>query len=212
MRVDTPVVFLPAEAMAPAAPSRARLTLATAVAPSREVQRAACPDPHAARSALAASAAGPHKTGRVASEARPALATLRLGRQLTLVNASGQALGAERVRAVLAHHGWSRPTLLAYRHYQVSRTTIRYAPEAAGVARALARTLPGHATLVACSHACVGIRLVIGADYMTWRATPWELRPGRPSLTHASAPDTRPAIDKPHIAMSRFMLHSRSLS
>jgi hypothetical protein len=93
---------------------------------------------------------------------------LLTGHTLVIIDASGRSGGAEPVRRVLAHLGWStRGSVSAVARPQ-AQTTIRYAAINVRAARALARTLPAGARLQPCEAQCSGLRLIVGADARTW--------------------------------------------
>jgi hypothetical protein len=92
---------------------------------------------------------------------------------LVVINASGRRFGVGTIRVALIRRGWSPPRMLASRRYHLAHTTIRYARTDGAIARSLARTLPGRTRLVVCSQECHGVRLIVGADVVSWRLTPW---------------------------------------
>lgn len=97
-----------------------------------------------------------------------ALAALT-GHPLVLINASGRTDGAEPLRSQLADLGWSTPKTQADHVARQATTTIQYPAQSAKAAQALARTLPGAVQVTACDDGCQNIRLVIGANALTWK-------------------------------------------
>jgi len=90
------------------------------------------------------------------------------GHPLLLVDASGVHDGAEPLRARLVSLGWTAaPATVAPREAQ---SRIVYAPAAAPAAEALAKTLAIKVRMDACADGCEGVRLVLGADSLAWRA------------------------------------------
>ncbi len=85
------------------------------------------------------------------------------GSVLLVINASGQAGGADSMRMNLAQLGWSAPKSAIRNAPRADQTTIRYPAEFVIEAQALARTLPLPARLVECLD-CRGLSLVVGAD------------------------------------------------
>ncbi|OJU09367.1 MAG: hypothetical protein BGN86_08160 [Caulobacterales bacterium 68-7] len=107
-------------------------------------------------------------------EAPVALAALTktpglVGSPLLVINATGRSDGGEAVRTQLAQRGWT-VRADAKAAPVATRTTIHYEPKQAEVAKALARTLPGGATLAPCASDCAGFRLVVGADQRAWNS------------------------------------------
>ena len=85
---------------------------------------------------------------------------------LLLVDASGVHDGAEPVRIKLVSLGWTAPPPSAAPREAQSR--IVYAPQAKAAAQALSRTLAQNVRMDACSDGCEGVRLILGADSLTW--------------------------------------------
>ena len=98
------------------------------------------------------------------------------GHPLVVVNASGRTDGAEPTRQALALLGWSAPRSRMFDAPAAPRTTIRYAVVNSTSAKALARTLPSGAQLVACT-SCVGLRLIVGTDAAGWTFQPPAAQP-----------------------------------
>jgi hypothetical protein len=92
---------------------------------------------------------------------------------LVVINASGRRFGVGTIRVALIRRGWSPPRMFASRRYYLAHTTIRYARADGAIARSLARTLPGRTRLVVCARECQGVRLIVGADVVSWRLTHW---------------------------------------
>jgi tetratricopeptide (TPR) repeat protein len=123
-------------------------------------------------------ALGPELPLRLAAKTAPPTGVI--GHPLVIVDASGRPGGAEPVRTQLVRLGWSAPRSALRIARSELQTTIRYAPAGAVAARALARTLPKGARLVACADACAGVRLTIGAD-----AAAWTFQAHRPQRTRS---------------------------
>jgi Flp pilus assembly protein TadD len=104
---------------------------------------------------------------------RPRRGPVSIGARVIVVNATGHRWGAEGVRRRLGHLGWSMRASWRWRVPQ-GLTTIMYRRADMTVARALARSLPGHTRLVAC-RSCSGVRLVLGSDVARW-AWNWRAR------------------------------------
>ena len=114
----------------------------------------------------------------VASTAQPtptlapsAKQALLIGRPLRIVDASGRQGATDPVHRSLAALGWSvsklRPTSVTALKY----TTVIYPLVNEPVAQALARTLPFPARLTLDACGCHGVQLVVGSDFLTWKAT-----------------------------------------
>jgi tetratricopeptide (TPR) repeat protein len=86
-----------------------------------------------------------------------------LGDAIRVLNASGDTSTAQRVRRRLASNGWTvsapeqQPTVS-------TETVVLYRTQHRRLAEALARTLPFKSSLQACSDACDGIQLILGAN------------------------------------------------
>ena len=91
------------------------------------------------------------------------------GHPLAVVNATGRSDMAEPVRRRLVQLGWSAPHWAATEIPNQQYTTIRYAEPDAGVAHALARTLPFPVHLATCADHCKGIVLTVGTNYLGWK-------------------------------------------
>jgi tetratricopeptide (TPR) repeat protein len=89
------------------------------------------------------------------------------GHPLAVINASGRAGATEPLRIELARLGWTAPKSAAGEAQSQTQTTIRYPASKLIAARALARTLPVRARLVACGDACEGLQLIVGTDIKT---------------------------------------------
>lgn len=89
---------------------------------------------------------------------------LLMGHGLKIVDASGDAGGAEALRKRLAQSGWSVQRRLAAGSDPQPQTAIVYPREGAAVAGALARTLPGRVTMSICEDGCVQVVLIVGQD------------------------------------------------
>jgi hypothetical protein len=87
---------------------------------------------------------------------------------LRLFDATGEARGAGLTRVRLAQLGWS---VAGPRQHLPRRWTseLIFPHARAGVALALARTLPVRTRLVECRSACQSLQLVVGADLTSWR-------------------------------------------
>ena len=96
---------------------------------------------------------------------------LLIGRPLRIVDASGRQGAADPVHRSLAALGWSvsklRPTSVTALKY----TTVIYPLVNERVAQSLARTLPFPARLSPDACGCHGVQLVIGTDFLNWKAT-----------------------------------------
>ncbi len=89
------------------------------------------------------------------------------GHPLLLVDASGVHDGAEPIRIRLVSLGWTARSATAAPREAESR--IVYAAGDASEAQALAKTLAVKVRMDACSDGCQGVRLILGADSLTWR-------------------------------------------
>ena len=106
------------------------------------------------------------KLGFAAPSAVTQLQPVLLGGPIEVRDASGRVGGAETVVADLRQRGWTSPKITGRDTAIRAHTAIFYPANATATAaaRALARTLPGGAQLVECRDACVGVRLIVGAD------------------------------------------------
>jgi tetratricopeptide (TPR) repeat protein len=91
------------------------------------------------------------------------------GGTVVLINATGLQNGDHHLRARLVALGWSVSKTSPVKRHGEALTSISYAAGRAAAAKALARSLPGKVRVAACSDACVGIRLTMGADASTWK-------------------------------------------
>jgi hypothetical protein len=119
-----------------------------------------------------ASVLTPLRTPRTALSVVPGVnKALLIGRPLRIVDASGRQGATDPVHRSLAALGWSvsklRPTSVTALKY----TTVIYPLVNERVAQALARTLPFPARLSPDACGCHGVQLVIGTDFLTWKAT-----------------------------------------
>ena len=112
--------------------------------------------------------AAPQPTPSLPAAAKKALL---VGRPLRIVNAAGRQGVTEPVQHSLSALGWSvsklRPTSAA----ELKFTTVTYPLVNLRVAQALARTLPFPARLQPDVCGCHGVQLVLGSDFLSWKAT-----------------------------------------
>jgi len=84
-------------------------------------------------------------------------------------NATGQAQGADPVKARLAVAGWTVTRTPRVESWRAAVSTVAYPTGVFRVARALARSLPYPVTLRPCPD-CVQLQVLVGADALRGRA------------------------------------------
>jgi hypothetical protein len=165
--------YAQAQALAPASP-----VVEANLAYSAELQRQTAPaDPLAFPLAAAPPSAFVSAASAVTAPGpiRPPVAMPLRGaahKPLEIVNATGSPAAAEPVRASLARRGWSTVKPQTRDGPLQAHTVIRFPPERAMIARALSRTLPKPAQLIACQAGCRSLRLTLGADARRWPRPP----------------------------------------
>lgn len=97
-------------------------------------------------------------------------ATKLIGAPILLVDASGSADGARRLKQRLTRLGWSIDQAQVAQSRSAEVTRIDYPARYPQVANALARTLPGTIRVRSCATGCTAIRLVVGRDSLAWLA------------------------------------------
>jgi hypothetical protein len=89
-----------------------------------------------------------------------------VGYPLTVLNGSGQAVATERMRLLLARHGWARPRFDTFVQPIRRDTMLVYSESNFIPALALARTLRMPIHLVSCGRRCNRLQLVVGSDFL----------------------------------------------